>query len=104
VPPLFVSRFVSSKPLSLKTLPVRGTMLLLNTLRRLGSLLLTLAMYLIGPVLMLVVCCCVLALVAVTQFLFALPLLAPLLILPFAIYAWTDHSALTATRNTNQTV
>lgn len=60
----------------------------MNTLRRIGSLLLTLATFLIGPVLMLVVCFGVMGLVTLTQFLFALPLLAVFAIPVVAMWMW----------------
>ncbi len=61
--------------------------MLLNSLRRIGSLFLTLAVFLAGPVLMLVVCCAVCLLVMVTQFWFVVPLLLPF-VLPF-MAGWT---------------
>ena len=51
--------------------------MLVNSLRRIGSLVLILAGFLVGPVLMLLVCSAVGLLVMATQFLFVVPLLLP---------------------------
>ena len=51
---------------------------------------LTLAGFLVGPVLMLLVCCAVCLLVMVTQFLFIVPLLVPVILPLLAIFIAID--------------
>jgi hypothetical protein len=62
--------------------------MLLNGLRRAGSLLLTLGTFLIGPLLMVLVCIAVGMLVVFSQFLFVLPLLAVFVVPFIAISNW----------------
>ena len=62
--------------------------MLVNSLQRIGSLVLILAGFLVGPVLMLLVCSAVGLLVMATQFLFVVPLLLPVALPLMAGLTW----------------